>query len=658
VTVSLVGLPEPADGLLLTRLEAAVRAEFRIDVYWPEPDDPVLGGACTVADCRGVPRARGLCNAHHRRWLNQGRPHLAEFVADAAPRRLRGTTPSQADCFVLSAVGGQLRLELAYALQCRHDERTGRLNGHVFARVARVVGASRCESLLDVPVDEWVGEAFGSPRTAIECHAWLRYAYRVLEDLAVGSDPEALYACDVWDARRLGLPEHADSRLRLRFDAITPGWLRDAAKRWARFRLAGGKAWSTVRTDIDALASFSRFLIAHRLELTHPSSITRPLLEDYLSWLAHTTVKVPTRRGRIGGLCTFLEHGRRYGWLPGLPASATIYREDYPPVDEAVPRFVPEFVMTQLEATANLERLDDLTIRHLTIVLIETGLRITDACRLPFNPIIDDSVGWPCLRYYNHKMRAEQLIPLSARAAETVRDQQAHVRARWPAGSAWLFPRHRANPDATHPVGATSVRRRLAAWQHDIDLRDEAGQPVRATPHQFRHTVGTRMINQGVPQHVIQKLLGHASPKMTARYAHIHDTTVRAAFDDYQARRVDIHGRRLDFDPEASTSEAEWVKHNLARVAATLPNGYCGRPPQQDCPHPNACLTCPDFQTTPQFLAIHRRQRDGTLEILDAAEQAGNARLADNHRQVATNLERIIETLETIDEQDTTDAAG
>jgi hypothetical protein len=22
----------------------------------------------------------------------------------------------------------------------------------------------------------------------------------------------------------------------------------------------------------------------------------------------------------------------------------------------------------------------------------------------------------------------------------------------------------------------------------------------------------------------------------------------------------------------------------------TLPNGYCGRPPQQDCPHPNACL--------------------------------------------------------------------
>ena len=83
-------------------------------------------------------------------------------------------------------------------------------------------------------------------------------------------------------------------------------------------------------------------------------------------------------------------------------------------------------------------------------MLIESGLRITDACRLPFDPIIDSSVGWPCLRYHYQTMRAEQLNPLGARAAETVRDQQAHVRARWPAGSACLFPRHHANPDATH----------------------------------------------------------------------------------------------------------------------------------------------------------------------------------------------------------------
>ena len=159
------------------------------------------------------------------------------------------------------------------------------------------------------------------------------------------------------------------------------------------------------------------------------------------------------------------------------------------------------------------------------------------------------------------------------------------------------------------------------------------------------------MINQGVPQHIVQKMLGHASPQMTARYATIHDTTVRAAFDDYQRHRVDIQGQRLDFDPGAPSADAEWVKHNLSRVAASLPNGYCGRPPQQDCPHPNACLTCPDFQTTPQFLPLHRRQRDDTLVLLTAAEQAGNTRLADNHRQVADNLGRVIDALDQIDQE-------
>ena len=128
---------------------------------------------------------------------------------------------------------------------------------------------------------------------------------------------------------------------------------------------------------------------------------------------------------------------------------------------------------------------------------------------------------------------------------------------------------------------------------------------------------------------------------------------MRAAFDDYQRRRVDVHGTRLDFDPDAPAADAKWVKHNLPRVAASLPNGYCGRPPQQDCPHPNACLTCPEFQTTPQFLPLHRRQHDDTLQLVTAAEQAGKTRLADNHRQVAANLEHVITALEAIDEEPT-----
>jgi len=137
---------------------------------------------------------------------------------------------------------------------------------------------------------------------------------------------------------------------------------------------------------------------------------------------------------------------------------------------------------------------------------------------------------------------------------------------------------------------------------------------------------------------------------MTARYATLHDTTVRRAFDAYWNDRVSILGERIAFDPAGPTADAEWTKHNLARVQASLPNGYCGRPPQQDCPHPNACLTCPDFQTTPEFLDVHRRQRDDTGTLVATADADGRFRMADNHRKVFDNLVHVIASLETLEE--------
>ena len=102
-------------------------------------------------------------------------------------------------------------------------------------------------------------------------------------------------------------------------------------------------------------------------------------------------------------------------------------------------------------------------------------------------------------------------------------------------------------------------------------------------------------------------------------------------------------------DPGALTADAEWVKHNLSRVLDSLPNGYCGRPPQQDCPHPNACLTCPDFQTTPEFLDVHRAQATANRKLIARADANGQFRLAENLRQVQASLDHIIPSLEALE---------
>src|SRR6266700_8151232 len=44
------------------------------------------------------------------------------------------------------------------------------------------------------------------------------------------------------------------------------------------------------------------------------------------------------------------------------------------------------------------------------------------------------------------------------------------------------------------------------------------GRPYVIAPHQFRHTIATDMIEQGVDIYTVKELLGHTSLAMTERY--------------------------------------------------------------------------------------------------------------------------------------------
>jgi hypothetical protein len=151
------------------------------------------------------------------------------------------------------------------------------------------------------------------------------------------------------------------------------------------------------------------------------------------------------------------------------------------------------------------------------------------------------------------------------------------------------------------------------------------------------------MINRDVPQEVVRRILDHDSAEMTAHYARLHDTTVRKHWE--KARKVNISGQAVTLDPDGPLAEAAWSKQRLSRATQALPNGYCGLPVQQSCPHANACLTCPMFITTPDFLPQHRQHRSEILQIITAAEARGQQRLVEMNTQVLDNLDTVITAL-------------
>ena len=80
-------------------------------------------------------------------------------------------------------------------------------------------------------------------------------------------------------------------------------------------------------------------------------------------------------------------------------------------------------------------------------------------------------------------------------------------------------------------------------------------------------------LNRDAPQHVVQKILDHDSPPMTAHYARLSDKTVRDHWE--KARKVDASGAARQDKPGGPLGDAAWAKHHLSRATQALPSGYC-----------------------------------------------------------------------------------
>ncbi len=73
------------------------------------------------------------------------------------------------------------------------------------------------------------------------------------------------------------------------------------------------------------------------------------------------------------------------------------------------------------------------------------------------------------------------------------------------------------------PLSAQAMRLRLRR------ISEQAKLGRRVTPHMFRHTAATLLIEEGTNLRFVQRLLGHQSISTTEIYTHVSDTSLKAA---------------------------------------------------------------------------------------------------------------------------------
>ena len=135
--------------------------------------------------------------------------------------------------------------------------------------------------------------------------------------------------------------------------------------------------------------------------------------------------------------------------------------------------------------------------------MLASGLRIGEMSNLtPQDVIIQDGVVFLHVRAKNAKRKKERYVPVLDK--EVAKELISYKNTFQELSS-------RRNKDKLLRVSAS----RFASYIWNI--KQETG--INFHSHRLRHTVGTRLMNDGVRLDVIQKLLGHSDISTTRRYA-------------------------------------------------------------------------------------------------------------------------------------------
>src|SRR5579871_251484 len=466
-----------------------------------------------------------------------------------------------------------------------------------------------------------------------------RLLYKIIWD-AYDDRPEL--EKDVWDLQKMGVklnPTRLHER-RLNFTQVTQPWLRQLAKQFLAYRSSLRSA-ADCQHKITTIRSFSTFLRGYP-RVRRASQVDRACIVDHIAYLQKHQASEHKRAMHLIHLRVFFEVCAFQLEIKGVTREQIILDKDLPKRKSLSPRAIPEGVLEQLRQ--HLQELPTTTLR-MVVILLECGMRISELCALPLDCLkVDDKHEW-YLYLYQFKLDQELVIPLvEPEVVATIQAQQEEIKQRYGSTCPYLFPALRT---PGQPYQQEAFRQNLNKWARKAGIKDAVEQVYHFQSHQFRHTVGMRLLNDDVPLDVIRRLFGHKSVAMTMVYARIKDEKLRAELQRVALKRrtVDYQGQVVSGDPEANAPEAQLVRKGIR--GQTLPLGGCGRPVVKGvCAHENKCLTCVYWLTSTEEVPALKAFLERAMRLRQQAVEKGNQMVVANQDRIIPLLQMRIASLE------------
>lgn len=268
-------------------------------------------------------------------------------------------------------------------------------------------------------------------------------------------------------------------------------------------------------TDLDKLL---RFLKAENIDML---SVTLDDLQRFAAGLHDIGIHPRSQARIMSGIKSFFHF-----------LIMADYREDDPSELLEGPKIgfkLPEVLTVEeidtIIATVDMSKKEGQRNRAILETLYSCGLRVSELCNLKLSELYFDE-GFIKVEGKGSKQR---LVPISPRAIKEIKY--------------WLLDRN---------VGKIKKGFEdyvfLARWGNSIsrimvfylikELAEKAGITKNISPHTFRHSFATHLLEGGANLHAIQCMLGHESIATTEIYTHIDRNMLRSEIIEHHPRNI------------------------------------------------------------------------------------------------------------------------
>lgn len=287
---------------------------------------------------------------------------------------------------------------------------------------------------------------------------------------------------------------------------------------WRQYLIAvKGLAFNTVEAYCADIKAFWKFL----RELEDYSGFDEELLDLFLAWQQAQGQTATTMARRISALRSFCEYAVQNGILEQNPA----WLLDKPKQARPLPIVMSREDVERLLSLPKMDNKTGVRNRCMLELLYASGIRVSELCSLK---LADLDMQRGVVNVFGKRSR-ERLAPMHAMAIKLLADYIESWRPEFKPHCLNLF---------INPSGKPLSRQYV--WKMVKKYCLEANLSAAISPHSFRHSFATHLLEGGADLRSVQLLLGHANICTTEIYTHLQTSRIFEIHKKYHPRNFNL----------------------------------------------------------------------------------------------------------------------